>query len=72
MKIDWVRKLTSRKLWAMIANFTSMMLVFFNCPESQATQIAALIIAGGGIVAYILAEGFADGSNAIEQKEDNS
>lgn len=41
------RKLTSRKLWVSIGNFVSMMLVFCNYSESKATQVAALIMAGG-------------------------
>lgn len=54
------RKLTSRKLWVSIGNFVSMMLVFCNYPESEATQVAALIMAGGSVIAYVIAEGWAD------------
>lgn len=54
------RKLTSRKLWVSIGNFVSMMLVFFNYSESKATQVAALIMAGGSVIAYVIAEGWAD------------
>lgn len=60
MQIDWKRKLTSRKLWASIANFVSMLLVFFNYSESTATQVAALIMAGAGVIGYVIAEGLAD------------
>lgn len=54
------RKLTSRKMWASVANFVSMLLVFFNYPESTATQVAALIMAGAGVIGYVIAEGLAD------------
>mgnify|MGYP001578190234 CR=1 FL=1 len=54
------RKLTSRKLWVSIGNFVSMMLVFCNYSESKATQVAALIMAGGSVIAYVIAEGWAD------------
>lgn len=54
------RKLTSRKLWVSIGNFVSMMLVFCNYSESKATQVAALIMAGGSVIAYVIAEGMAD------------
>lgn len=54
------RKLTSRKMWLSIANFVSMLLVFFNYPESTAAQVAALIMAGAGVIGYIIAEGLAD------------
>lgn len=63
MKNDLIRKLTSRKLWLSVANFVSMLLVFFNYSESEATQVAALIMAGAGVIGYVLAEGLADSSN---------
>ena len=58
--IDWKRKLTSRKLWVSIASFVSMLLVALKYSESQATQIAALIMAGASVIGYALAEGLAD------------
>lgn len=58
--IDWKRKLTSRKLWMSIASFVSMLLVAFNYTESQATQVAALIMAGATVIGYVLGEGLAD------------
>lgn len=64
-KADVVRKLTSRKLWLSIANFVSMLLVFFNYSESTATQVASLIMAGAGVIGYLIAEGLADGSPTL-------
>lgn len=70
MKIDWKRKLTSRKLWAAIASFVSMMIVALGGAESQATQVAALIMAGAAVIAYIIGEGLADAANnKIETNE---
>jgi len=62
--IDWVRKLTSRKFWAAVASFVSMMIVAFGGTENSATQIAALIMAGASVIAYIIGEGLADTANA--------
>lgn len=62
MKKTIVRKLSSRKLWVSVANFVSMLMIFFNCSESEASQVAALIMAGAGVVGYIVAEGLADAS----------
>ena len=62
MKETSVRKLSSRKLWVSVANFVSMLMIFFNCSESEAAQVAALIMAGAGVVGYIVAEGLADAS----------
>lgn len=60
MKIDWVRKLTSRKLWMSVASFVSMMVVASGGAESQATQIAALIMAGATVIGYVIGEGLSD------------
>lgn len=62
-KIDWVRKLTSRKFWTAVASFVSMMIVALGGTENQATQITALIIAGATVLAYIIGEGLVDASN---------
>ena len=77
--IDWVRKLTSRKFWAAVASFVSMMIVAFGGTENTATQIAALIMAGASVIAYIIGEGLTDAANAgniyidnlIENESDN-
>ena len=61
---DLKRKLTSRKFWASIASFTSMLLIYFGHAESEATQISALIMAGASIVGYVIGEGLADSSNS--------
>lgn len=63
-KIDWKRKLTSRKFWMAISSFVAMLVVAFGGSESQATQITALIMAGAAVVAYIIGEGLADASAA--------
>lgn len=67
MKINWVRKLTSRKLWLSIASFVSMMFVALGGAESEAAQISALIMAGATVIGYVLAEGLADSSNNIPE-----
>lgn len=70
MKIDWKRKLTSRKLWTSIASFASMLLIFFGHAESEATQVAALIMAGASIIGYVIGEGLADQGTAPDGKEE--
>lgn len=67
MKIDWKRKLTSRKLWLSIASFVSMLVIYFGGAESEATQVSALIMAGATVIGYVLAEGLADSSNTTEE-----
>lgn len=58
-----MRKLTSRKLWMSIASFVSMLMIYFGYAESEASQVAALIMAGASIVGYVIGEGLADGNN---------
>ena len=53
-KIDWVRKLTSRKLWTAVASFVSMMILATGGTDNTATQVTALIMAGASVVAYII------------------
>lgn len=62
--IDWVRKLTSRKLWTAVASFVSMMIVATGGTENTATQVTALIMAGASVVAYIIGEGLTDAANS--------
>ena len=61
--INWVRKLTSRKLWTAIASFVSMMIEATGGAENTATQVTALIMAGASVVAYIIGEGLTDSAN---------
>ena len=62
-KIDWVRKLTSRKLWTAVASFVSMMILATGGTDNTATQVTALIMAGASVVAYIIGEGLTDSAN---------
>ena len=64
MKIDWKRKLTSRKFWACVCNFVSMLLIMLRVDENSATQAVALIMAGAGVIAYIIGEGLTDAAAA--------
>lgn len=61
--INWMKKLTSRKLWTAVASFVSMMIVATGGAENTATQVTALIMAGASVVAYIIGEGLIDSAN---------
>ena len=65
MKIDWVKKLTSRKFWLALTDFVSMLIIAFGFAESVAAEVSAIIMAGAGLVAYILAEGWIDANNPV-------
>ena len=73
MKIDWKKKLTSRKFWVALIGFISSLLVAFNVDSGSVEQITSIIMSGATLIAYILAEGFVDASNinlSIEKDED--
>ena len=69
--INWMKKLTSRKLWTAVASFVSMMIVATGGAENTATQVTALIMAGASVVAYIIGEGLTDYANTgTDDQED--
>ncbi len=68
-KIDWKRKLTSRKFWMAIASFAAMMIAAFGGTEETASQVTALIMAGAAVVAYIIGEGLADAAGANGEED---
>lgn len=70
--INWVRKLTSRKLWTAVASFVSMMIVATGGTDNEAAQVTALIMAGASVVAYIIGEGLTDSANAGASIEDET
>lgn len=71
-KIDWKRKLTSRKFWTAIGSFVSMLIIALGGAEQVATQVTALIMAGAAVVAYIIGEGMVDAGAAPEAPEDDA
>lgn len=62
--MGWKQKLTSRKFWLAIADFVTMLIIALGGGQETATQITALIMAGAGVVAWIVAEGMADAAGA--------
>ena len=69
-KIDWKRKLTSRKFWIAVISFVTLLLIFFNVPQETVAQIAEIIMAGAVVIGYIIGEGLADGMNKKEDRLD--
>lgn len=69
MKIDWKRKLASRKFWALLAGLATSGLVLAKIPENTITQVAAVIGAFGSVACYMLAEAYVDGQAAGTEEE---
>lgn len=60
MKIDWKRKLTSRKFWTAIAAFITPLMLAFGCSDAVANQVVSIVMSGAAVIAYIIGEGLAD------------
>ena len=69
MKIDWKRKLTSRKFWVSIAAFVTMLIVYFTGDSEKAEKISALIMAGATVIGYVLSEGLTDAAHKDDSAE---
>lgn len=57
---DMIRKLTSRKLWVAVAAFISGLIVALDGDSGTAETISGLILQGGAVISFILAEGWVD------------
>ena len=68
-KINWVSKLTSRKWWTSIVSFVTLMVVAFGGTESEATQIASIIMAGAVVIGYTIGEGLVDSTHSSTNDE---
>ena len=72
-KIDWKRKLSSRKLWAAVAGIVTGLAMVFGLDENTITTVAGAVVSVASVVAYIMAEGKVDAEsvkNAVENVQD--
>lgn len=60
MKIDWIRKLSSRKFWAAIIGVLIPLMALWQIPEMTVQQVVAVVTAVGSLVAFMLSEGVVD------------
>ena len=63
MKVDWRRKLTSRKFWVAIAGFVSGCILAFGGSAETAELIVGVMMQGASVIAYIIGEGLADSAH---------
>lgn len=70
MKIDWKRKLTSRKLWIAVAGFITGVVVLVTSGATEQT-ISGAVMAFGSVVAYIVGEGLTDAAAVKSDKTDD-
>lgn len=61
-KEQWIRKLTSRKLWLSVALFVSGLVTAFGGKGETAQTVYGCIMQLASVVGYLLAEGLVDGA----------
>ncbi len=59
-RIDWKRKLTSRKLWVALAGFAAGLIVAFGGSSETAETVSGCILSGAAVIGYMVGEGLAD------------
>lgn len=69
MGIDWKRKLSSRKFWALIGGQITAVLTAFNASQNTVLQVAAVVGSLGMFAVYMLAEASVDAKRAQTNDE---
>lgn len=69
-KIDWKRKLSSRKLWAAVAGIVTGLAMVFGLDEGTMSNVAGAVVSVASVVAYIITEGKVDEAAARKAVED--
>ena len=64
MSIDWKRKLSSRKLWAMVAGIVTGLAMVFGLDEGTISSVAGAVVSVASVVSYIITEGKVDAEGA--------
>ena len=59
-KIDWKRKLSSRKLWAAAAEIVTGLAMVFGLDEGTMAQVSGAVVSAASVIAYIITEGKVD------------
>ena len=55
--MEFLRKISSRKLWAAAAGLIAGLAMLFGLDEGVVTSVAGAVVSLGSVVAYIAAEG---------------
>ena len=67
-KIDWRRKLTSRKFWVAVIGFVTAIMVALNIEQMTIEQVTAIVSAMATLIAYIIGEGLTDAAHKEERE----
>lgn len=70
MKIDWIRKLTSRKLWIATVGLVSGLIIAFGGSAETTETVTGCIMSAASVVAYVIGEGLTDAAHTEQPKSD--
>ncbi|MCI9672669.1 MAG: hypothetical protein HFF49_14240 [Lawsonibacter sp.] len=59
-KINWKRKLSSRKLWAAVAGIVTGLAMVFGLDEGTVSAVAGAVVSVASVITYIITEGRVD------------
>ena len=68
MKIDWRRKLASRKFWMALGGFVSAVLLAFGVEKLTVEQVTAIMSALALLMSYVLGESYVDANRPESEK----
>ena len=71
-KIDWKRKLSSRKLWAAAAGIVTGLAMVFRLDESIISSVAGAVVSMASVVSYIITEGKVDAESVKKAMGDQA
>lgn len=72
MKIDWRKKLSSRKFWVAVSALLATLCVLFGVDELTVEKLTATVSALGVLAAYILTEGYIDSKSLENGRSDDA
>lgn len=70
-KINWKRKLTSRKLWVAVTGLITGLIIAFGGSEGTAQTVSGCIMSAASIIAYTVGEGLSDAARAAAITKEN-
>ena len=70
-KIDWKRKLTSRKWWLALTGFITGLIIAFGGSDETATTVSGCLMSGAAVLVYTIGEGLADSNNKEDKTDEN-
>ena len=71
-KIDWKRKLTSRKWWNALINCIVQIMYMASFSETAVERVVAMLAATAGFIAATIAEGLVDAAHAGTEEDEGN